>query len=110
MMDGTSLYPNGFFSISPNRDRTGIRKANPRRRSDVPSVNYYVIDFGLSTLFNDPTAPRIVTGSFAQDPDVPELSSTVPYDPFVVDVFTLGNVFKKNFLQVCSTFFTSLRR
>ncbi|OCB89313.1 hypothetical protein A7U60_g3513 [Sanghuangporus baumii] len=43
---------------------------------------------------------RLVAGNRAQDREVPELSSIVPYDPFAVDIFTLGNVFKRNFLNV----------
>lgn len=104
MMDGSTLYPKGFLAPSPTFDRTGFYPVRPLWRSGVPSFKYYVIDFGISTLFEDRTISPLVTGAFAQDDDVPELSETVPYSPFLVDVFTLGNVFKNVFLEVYSCF------
>lgn len=100
MMDVTPLYPNGFRTYGPTMDRTGLRLANPLKRYEVDSVRYLVIDFGLSTLFDESTTNRLVTGDLALDLDVPELSEDVPYDPFLVDVFTLGNLFKKTFVRV----------
>ncbi|KAL5513541.1 hypothetical protein ACEPAH_3940 [Sanghuangporus vaninii] len=73
--------------------------ACPRTRRDVGFVKYYFTDFGLSSYFDDPKFLRLVVGNRAQDTDVPELSNFIPYDPFPVDVFTLGNVFKRNFLD-----------
>ena len=34
------------------------------------------------------------------DKEVPELSATIPYDPFKADIFILGNMFRKTFIQV----------
>lgn len=34
------------------------------------------------------------------DVDVPELFNGKPYDPYKLDVYTLGNVFLKEFYQV----------
>lgn len=70
------------------------------RRRDVSSVRYYFIDFGLSSRFDGVGIPRLVTGDRAQDREIPELSLIVPYDPFAVDIFTLGNVYKRNLIQV----------
>lgn len=101
-MDGTPLYPDGFLNADPFFDGSGLRFAKPLRRSDVLQVKYYIIDFGLSTLFQDPNSPSLVTGDYAQDPDVPELSDKIPYNAFPVDVFTLGNLFRKDYVQVRS--------
>lgn len=76
------------------------KRAKPKKRSDVGTVAYYITDFGESSHFEDMTTPHLVTGDFAQDKDVPELSEEIPYDPFPVDVFTLGMVYKRNFLNV----------
>ena len=100
MLDANPLYPKGFLTANPSYDRSGLTRAVPRCRYEVSSVKYYVIDFGLSTLFDDSAKSRLVTGGRAQDGDIPELSNTVPYDPFLVDVFTLGNLFKQTFIQV----------
>ncbi|KAJ7150231.1 kinase-like domain-containing protein [Mycena filopes] len=54
---------------------------------------YAFIDFGLSVMYNpesDP-GPYRVTGNVATYKP-PELSKTVPYDPFKVDVWQMGEV------------------
>jgi hypothetical protein len=48
-----------------------------------PGQSYLVKDFG------------------GRDSDPPELMRPHHYDAFKVDVFTLGNVFDKDFYQVC---------
>lgn len=94
MMDGSQLYPKGFHPASISLDASGTTSAQPRTRTKVGGVKYYIIDFGQSTHFEDPNEQRLVTGMWAQDREVPELSKAVPYDPFRVDVYTLGNVYK----------------
>ena len=104
MMDGSNLYRNGFHPARQNLEKAGDRFAHPLRRCDVDHVRYYFTDFGVSTHFKDDTSERLVVGTLAQDRTVPELSETVPYDPFAVDVYTLGNVFKTNFMAVSVTY------
>ena len=62
-------------------------------------MRYYYIDFGLSVQF-PPGAPTVTVGDVGRDTEVPELSATVPYDAFKVDIFALGNLFYKEFYQV----------
>lgn len=81
---------------------TATGGAKALRRCDVEGVLYYVTDFGISTRFTDPNEPRLVRGIDCQDKEVPELSQWTEYDPFPVDIFTLGNVFKKKLLGVSS--------
>lgn len=76
------------------------------RLATRPPVKYYYIDFGLSTKFEPEEATRLVLGRDGRDQDVPELSDTIPYDPFKVDVFIVGNVLRTLFYgvsNVCST-------
>lgn len=96
MLDATALYPEGFHPHNQYLKRSGLGLAeNHLNRADVPSsIRYYFTDFGISTHFKDPSQPRLVTGIHCQDKEVPELSDTVPYDPFKTDVFILGNVYK----------------
>ncbi|KAJ3013593.1 hypothetical protein NUW54_g1546 [Trametes sanguinea] len=61
-------------------------------------VRYYYVDFGLSVRFPE-NAPTMVVGDVGRDDEVPELSSTVPYDAFKADVYALGNLFDKEFEQ-----------
>ncbi|KAL5492792.1 hypothetical protein ACEPAI_4240 [Sanghuangporus weigelae] len=101
MMDGLAMYGKKGFHPSDQDVRAddALKLAKPKTRRDVGSVRYYFTDFGLSSYFDDPDRRRLVTGNRAQDREIPELSSIVPYDPFAVDIFTLGNVFKRNFLN-----------
>ena len=102
MMDASSIFPQGFHPITdmslPN-DITSTAPVLPRASVIVP---YYYVDFGISTLFDADDRDRLVTGMYGLDRDVPELSDEIPYDPFKVDVFILGNMFRKTFLHVSS--------
>ncbi|KAH8111756.1 kinase-like domain-containing protein [Phellopilus nigrolimitatus] len=101
MMDGRPLFdPDGFHPCHQHLTARDLSKAKPRLRSDVERVRYYFTDFGISTHFEDDSKPRLVVGNVAQDEDIPELSLFVPYDPFRVDVFTLGMTFKRYLLDV----------
>jgi len=100
MMDGTPLYPEGFHPSRPGRSRSGTRLINGRRRLHAPPVFYYLIDFGMSSKFEG-DEPRVAWGIDGQDREAPELQEhrIGPYDPFALDIFTLGNVYKKSFLH-----------
>ncbi|KAL5492959.1 hypothetical protein ACEPAI_4407 [Sanghuangporus weigelae] len=98
MMDADAMYPNGFHPATYTMDASGYKRAYPKRRRDVKDLRYYFIDFGISSIFG-PDEPRKVLGVHGQDDEVPELSLDVPYDPFLVDVFILGNLFRKAFLN-----------
>lgn len=99
MMDGEPLYRKGFHPSMPTLDARG-KWANPRRRRDVGSVTYYFTDFGISTRFDGSEPTQLVTGKDGQDQDVPELHCPEPYNPFPVDVFILGNLFRTEFTTV----------
>ncbi len=103
MMDGDSLYPKGFHPWRQDMDASGARPAKHLRRSDVGQVKYYFIDFGHSTQFSDSSESHLVLGIDGQDPGVPELSETVPYDPFPVDIRILGDLFEHSLLLVRQT-------
>ncbi|KAL5492866.1 hypothetical protein ACEPAI_4314 [Sanghuangporus weigelae] len=101
MMDARDLFPDG---VHPDplwsallHDRFDV--ARSLRRIDVKTVKYYFIDFGISSYFDDPLEPRQVTGIDGRDQEVPELDLKKPYDPFAVDVYTLGNTYRELFRQ-----------
>lgn len=101
-MDGDCLYPGGFHPSHQFLDPTATESSKPIFRRDAPELKYYIIDFGISSAFND-SQPRSVVGSDGLDQEVPELAKWDSYDPFPVDIFTLGNVYKKEFIQVRQT-------
>lgn len=101
MMVGDPLYPQGFHPSWQNRLPLDIaRKAPHIPRREVGRVKYYFTDFGLSTYFKDPNGRKRVTGQKAAEDSIPEFGSQRPYDPYPVDVYTLGKVFSRNFLEV----------
>ncbi len=103
-MDATSLYPQGFHPVRLDQLPHNLRRSAPiRSRADV-TVTYYLVDFGISSWFQPSDTDRLVLGTSGLDEDVPELSDDVPYDPFKVDVFVLGNFFRQHFTGVSATF------
>lgn len=104
MMSTDAIYPEGFHPRRPTRTYDAKNYSKQMRRRDVASkIKYYFIDFGISSHFEDDTRHRMVTGIDGLDRDVPELHENIPYDPFSVDIFILGNVYMKKFLQVRTT-------
>ena len=96
LMDADSMYPKGYHPVQQRRLPLPhwTSMASPYSRASAPRpVRYYFADFGLSTHF-PPGAPRLVTGELGAEREVPELSDTIPYDPFKLDIYVLGNVFK----------------
>ena len=99
MYDAEKLYPEGYHPSLPDFSPDVMRPARFISRAAAGGVKYYVTDFGISTRFED-GEERLVIGTMCQDKTVPELSETDPYDPFAVDIYTLGNVYKENILEV----------
>ena len=98
-MNGDAMYPEGFHPIRIRRTPDRLRTAEYTSRT-IAGVKYYFVDFGLSCYLQDATPPRLVTGSYGRDQDPPELSDTVPYDPFKLDIFIIGNMLRREFCQV----------
>ncbi|KAI0316324.1 kinase-like domain-containing protein [Amylostereum chailletii] len=103
MMDASAMYPLGFHPIYdlylPDARTAASRSMIPRLKA---GVKYYFVDYGISSQIPSDHPTKLVTGIFGRDRDVPELSDTVPYDPFKVDIFSLGNLFQKEFVNAYS--------
>jgi hypothetical protein len=93
-MDGRRLFPEGFNARYPWAKPSSLGDARHQSRTSVGRIKYFYIDFGLST-YHGPGSPKVALGTFGRDRDAPELSNTIPYDPFKLDVRILGNVFKE---------------
>ena len=98
-MDADALYPCGYHPVDLHSlpDRSGVA---PRFSREHSLVKYYYVDFGISSYIPRRSSDRLVVGELGRDREVPELSATVPYDPFKVDVFIIGNVLKRRFQEV----------
>lgn len=103
-MNGDPLYPKGFHPFWISRTPDVLHEAKALRRRDVPQIKYYFVDFGISSWFDDDDDEfdRVAAGMDGRDQDVPELKSRQCYDPFPVDIFIVGNMFKKTFIKVSS--------
>ncbi|RDB27940.1 hypothetical protein Hypma_002167 [Hypsizygus marmoreus] len=92
MMDVSQLIPRGLhFNNWMSHDGVNHR-IEWRERAAVKSLQYYFIDFDVSHRYPPGLENIKDTGIYGQDRSVPERSLDVPYDPFKVDVYQLGNV------------------
>lgn len=95
MMDGRALFPKGWHPQlrATYPDGTEMKNPSPSRTASG-GVRYYFIDFGISSRDKDQ-----VLGIDGQEP-APELSATVPYDPYKLDVYVLGMAYRHLLLEV----------
>ena len=99
MYDAEKLYPEGYHPWLPDFTMDVSRLAPFISRTAAGGVKYYIVDFGISSYFEG-EEERLVTGKSFQDDSVPELSIEQAYDPFPVDIYTLGNVFVEDIISV----------
>ncbi|KAL1945400.1 hypothetical protein VTO73DRAFT_2251 [Trametes versicolor] len=97
MMDARPMYPNGHHPVRIHSAPDIVHDANPLPRIDHP-VKYYYVDFGLSEHF-PLGASTLVLEKVGHDMEIPEISNEVPYDAYKADIYALGNLFDKEFLQ-----------
>ncbi|KAI0040981.1 hypothetical protein FA95DRAFT_1502042 [Auriscalpium vulgare] len=101
MMDASAMFPKGFHPISQSflPDKSGGAPSYSRLSA---GVKYYFVDYGISSAFPLDSVPasRLVVGRLGRDQEPPELSDTVPYDPFMVDIFVVGNIFRREYYDV----------
>ena len=93
------MFPRGFHPVKDLLLYDFSTPAPYIPRRDV-GVKYYFVDYGISSYFPTGSEPRLALGRDGRDRDVPELSDEVPYDPFKVDIFTIGNVLGFEFCKV----------
>ena len=98
------MYPLGFHPIHATSLKDGWTYAPMISRLEA-GVKYYFVDYGISSYFPAGSKRELVFGIAGRDQDVPELSDDVPYDPFKVDIFTIGNVIRGE-LQAVSFLFS----
>lgn len=95
-MDARAMFPKGWHPQEWKRrlDGSAMPYDQPPSRTAVGGVRYYFIDFGLSTFKQSMTV-----GPHGQE-RAPELSDTVPYDPYKLDVYILGKAYYRLILAV----------
>src|ERR1700729_2148753 len=100
MMDETRVVPKGsHFADSESHDGTDSHFTRQHRCTVAP-VHYYYIDFGLSKWHPNGHENVIAIGVVRQLKDIPDLSDTVPYNPFKLDICQLGRTIPE-IIEVC---------
>ncbi|KAH8976632.1 hypothetical protein EDB86DRAFT_3021619 [Lactarius hatsudake] len=102
MMDATHIFPHGFHPVKNVFLPHDISTPAPILPRLEVGVKYYFVDYRISSYFPEGTEQQLVFGLAGRDRDVPELSDEVPYDPFKVDIFTVGNVLRREFVDIYS--------
>jgi hypothetical protein len=87
------MYPLGFHPVHTTSLADATSFAPMISRIEA-GVKYYFVDYGISSYFPAGSKRELVLGIAGRDQDVPELSNSVPYDPFKVDIFSIGNVLR----------------
>ena len=110
MMDAASLFPNQFHPQDTFRtlDLGKIVKAE-YTRTERP-VKYYLIDFGLSGIYDPHKGRTIDLPVLSGDKTVPEYQNNMdrPHEVYPTDVYYIGNLVREELLQVDSLEFTSV--
>ncbi|KAH9478393.1 hypothetical protein JR316_0008847 [Psilocybe cubensis] len=91
MMDPTNVLPKGFHHANASCQPDGKTPIEFNDRCLVGTVRYYLIDYETADIFPPGT---LCIGRYGQEKDVPEMSDTVPYDPFKLDVYQVGCVIR----------------
>ena len=93
MMDPSRVIPKGFH-FAKTHTHNGVNQSfSWRERWDVRPVSYFIIDFGISSIWpskND----AVVKGKCGQDQSAPEFLHARPFNLFKLDIYHLGNVIK----------------
>ncbi|KAJ7289090.1 hypothetical protein C8J57DRAFT_1706014 [Mycena rebaudengoi] len=92
VMDEPPVVPKGSHFARPSTHRGSFGLFSWRKRCSVGPLNYWYIDFGNSDLYPEGTEKARTLGLLRNCKEIQELSNTVPYNPFKVDVCQLGIV------------------
>jgi hypothetical protein len=102
MLDPSGLFPVPFHPVLTDRTRDIRSKVRPLARSDI-TVKYYWIDFGIACKYRPEDCPpleKVVKGADKSPPEHKDKQGR--YNPFFTDVYYVGNLVRKNFLEVSS--------
>ncbi|KAJ7147591.1 hypothetical protein C8R43DRAFT_889585 [Mycena crocata] len=102
MMDATRMYPNGFHPRITEKNRNYRGKARYTTRTAC-NPKYYLIDFGISGMYNPTDGPPLDYGIRGGDRTLPEFLGAdyrnELHNPFPTDVYYLGNMLKREFIE-----------
>lgn len=99
-MDPARVYIDAFHPVNPTMKRDFSGRARFRTRTLGPP-KYFLIDFGLSRRYDPSIAEPREIPILGADKEVPEFqNSNEPCNPFPTDVFYIGNMIRKDLVEV----------
>ncbi|KAF8200026.1 kinase-like domain-containing protein, partial [Mycena galopus ATCC 62051] len=99
MMDGAHLFPQGFHPQEQHLKPDFKSNAPYYTRTRLP-VKYYYIDFGLSRRYDPENRSPSEDIIFGGDKSPPEHVGRYACDPFPTDIYFLGNLIRRHFLDL----------
>ncbi|KAF8836451.1 hypothetical protein BDN67DRAFT_974164 [Paxillus ammoniavirescens] len=98
MVDAEILYDEPFHPLRPKKKRDLSGFASRRTRTERPP-KYFLIDFGISRRYDASTKDPLEDPIWGGDKTVPEFQhSDEPRNPFLTDVYYLGNMIREDFM------------
>lgn len=103
MMDPAPLMPKLFHPQMTNRSLDRKHGVKSHTRTSRPT-KYYVIDFGLSGVYDPSNAPPVDAPVAGGDRTVPEFQNEdcALHEVYPTDIYYIGNMVRECFLQVCT--------
>jgi hypothetical protein len=99
MFDPSKMFPKGYHPVQLDRSPDFQGKAKQLSRTERPT-RYYFTDLGLSHQYRSrDVLDKPIWGSKSS---APEHGCKVPCNPFYTDIYDLGNLIRKCFINVCT--------
>ncbi|RXW20907.1 hypothetical protein EST38_g4933 [Candolleomyces aberdarensis] len=100
LLDGAKIYSEKWFPWEPDRKSDYTGRIRPRHSRTESPPRYFIIDFGFSMHYAPEHMPPAEIPLQTTDPSVPEFKNpTTPCDPFPIDVYTVGNLIRMDFID-----------
>ena len=100
MLDPTNMYPDYFHPVDMRRTKDFRHQVKGYSRTRRPT-RYLLIDFGLSRQYDLSHGPPLDEPLHGGDSTAPEhQDGKTPCNPFPTDVYYLGNLVRRYYIQV----------
>ncbi|RPD53218.1 hypothetical protein L227DRAFT_405511 [Lentinus tigrinus ALCF2SS1-6] len=105
MMDPKPILPDLFHPQHPWYTLDAKKEVRPYTRTARP-VKYYFVDFGLSRRYSAEEINPLEVPIMGGDKTVPEFQNDreTPRNPFQTDIYYMGNLIRRDFLEVYTNF------
>lgn len=102
MMDSKPILPEMFHPQRIWRMLDGRTEVRPYTRTARP-VKYYFVDYGHARRYSADDTNPLEVPLLGGDKTVPEFKNdrVTPRNPFHTDIYYMGNLIRRDFLEVC---------